>query len=164
MEKGDIKLDIQQLDMHKLTNEVIASFEMQVKEKNGKISIESTAPNFVIEGDRVHLYNIIQNLIDNAIKYSHHASVITVSCQRLDGSLALSVRDTGIGIREQDIPRIFDRFYRADAARSSAKTDGYGLGLSIAKKIVTLHHGTIGVKSDIGKSTTFTVRLPYVFS
>lgn len=117
-----------------------------------------------VRGNKEKLTGLFVILLDNAIKYSHYAGTITVSSQRLDGSLAVSVGDTGIGIRDQDLPRIFDRFYRADTARSTAKTDGYGLGLAIAKKIVTFHHGTIDVKSDIGKSTTFTVRLPFVFS
>lgn len=115
-------------------------------------------------GNKEKLTGLFVILLDNAIKYSHHASSISVSSQRVDGSLAVSVRDTGIGIRDQDLPHIFERFYRADAARSTAKTDGYGLGLAIAKKIVTLHHGTIDVQSSIAKGTTLTVRLPFVFS
>lgn len=117
-----------------------------------------------IQGNRDSLTDLLVILLDNAIKYSPDKSDIALTCKKTDGSLTLSVSDNGIGIREGDIPHIFDRFYRADAARTATKSSGYGLGLAIAKKITSLHHGSINVKSVFAKGTTFTVRLPNAFS
>jgi signal transduction histidine kinase len=86
-----------------------------------------------------------------------------VSAKRNDGSVVIKVTDEGMGIAEKDLPHIFERFYRADLARSKEETGGYGLGLSIAKKIVDLHRGSIAVKSKMNEGTTFTIKLP-VFS
>lgn len=117
-----------------------------------------------VRGNKESLTGLLVILLDNAVKYSHQKSTITVETKKADGSLLLSVTDQGIGIPDQDMPHIFDRFYRADQARSKGRTGGYGLGLAIAKKIVNLHHGSIDVKSTVSKGTTCTVRLPSAFS
>lgn len=112
-----------------------------------------------LEGDAPSLVELITVLLDNAIKYSLKKSSVDVSADSTEDTLVLRIADHGIGIDRRDIPHIFDRFYRADKARSRV-TSGYGLGLSIAKKIVELHHGTIHVESIADRGTTFTVRLP----
>jgi signal transduction histidine kinase len=99
-------------------------------------------------------------LFDNAIKYSPEGSTVSISQEIKDGSVLFSVTDRGIGIAKSDLPHIFDRFYRADAARSRSNMGGYGLGLSIAKKIADMHNGSLRVESIIGKGTTFFVRFP----
>ncbi len=128
--------------------------------KQKKISIENLTQPTIIEGDKFSLTDLFVILLDNAIKYSPKESTITVRSKRTDGSILLSVVDHGQGINETDLPKIFDRFYRADTARSKVHADGYGLGLSIAKKIVQSHQGSIQVVSILKKGTTFTVRLP----
>ncbi|MEK9143775.1 MAG: HAMP domain-containing sensor histidine kinase, partial [Patescibacteria group bacterium] len=117
-----------------------------------------------VRGNKDSLTSLLVILFDNAIKYSPDKSTITVSCEKLDGSLILSVTDKGIGIGEKDVPHVFDRFYRTDKARSKMGAGGYGLGLSIAKQIVEIHHGKITVQSREHKGTTTLVRLPIVFS
>ena len=100
-------------------------------------------------------------LLDNAIKYSPKKSVIKVAVTKTDRCAIISIKDNGIGIDEKNIPLIFDRFYRVDSSRTRNKVEGFGLGLSIAKKIVEDHHGKIKVKSKIKKGSTFIVELPF---
>lgn len=110
-------------------------------------------------GDRGRLRQLFLNLIDNAIKYTPEGGSVTVTVAKQDGMALFRVADTGIGIPPEDIPKIFDRFYRVDKARSRAM-GGTGLGLSIAKWIAELHRGTIIVESVPQKGSVFTVRLP----
>jgi len=101
----------------------------------------------------------VLNLVDNAIKYSHEGGAITLMLATDDGRANLVVRDQGIGIPRSEIPKIFDRFYRVERARSRT-LGGSGLGLAIVKWIVEAHHGTISVKSAVNKGSEFTVSLP----
>ena len=103
---------------------------------------------------------VIDNIMNNAIKYSPDGGTITVSVRTTDVQLILSISDEGLGIPKQDLPKIFDRFYRVDKARSRAQ-GGTGLGLAIAKEIIKQHHGFIWAKSEYGKGSTFTIVLPY---
>jgi signal transduction histidine kinase len=98
--------------------------------------------------------------LDNAIKYSPEGSAIMIDISRKDHVVAVEIRDNGIGIAKKDIPHIFNRFYRADESRSKSNASGYGLGLSIAKKIIDEYRGSISVKSKIDEGTTFTIKLP----
>jgi two-component system phosphate regulon sensor histidine kinase PhoR len=102
---------------------------------------------------------ILDNLVDNAVKYTPEGGRIRVCCHAEDGVVCFQVEDNGIGIPEQDLPRIFERFYRVDKARSR-ELGGTGLGLSIVKHLAQAMHGSVGVSSEVGKGTTFTVRLP----
>jgi len=104
---------------------------------------------------------LLLNLIDNAVKYTPSKGRITISCQVYGGQVELAVADTGCGIAAEDLPRIFDRFYRVDKSRSRVD-GGYGLGLAICKGIAEAHHGTIHVESSLGKGSTFYVRLPLI--
>src|SRR5205085_7121105 len=102
---------------------------------------------------------ILDNLVDNALKYTPPGGRITVRWHGDDGSVCLEVEDTGIGIPEPDLPRVFERFYRVDKARSR-EVGGTGLGLSIVKHLVQAMQGTVSAASRLGSGTTFTVRLP----
>lgn len=117
-----------------------------------------------VQGNKDSLTSLVIILLDNAIKYSSDKSTVTVTCNRTDESLELSVIDKGIGISEKDIPHVFDRFYRTDGARSKIGAGGYGLGLSIAKQIVEIHHGDISIRSREHKGTIVVVQLPIFFS
>jgi len=125
-----------------------------------EITITYKSKNYQISGNKYGLIDLIIILLDNAIKYSPNKSEIIISTKINDGSVLLSITDKGIGINEKDIPYIFDRFYRSDSARSKSNVGGYGLGLSIAKKIVSIHHGLINVESKPKKGTTIIVRFP----
>ena len=113
-----------------------------------------------IEIDTDKMTQVIDNILNNAIKYSPDGGKITVTMKTTDDQMILSISDQGLGIPKQDLPRIFDRFYRVDRARSRAQ-GGTGLGLAIAKEIIKQHNGFIWAKSEYGKGSTFTIVLPY---
>ncbi len=116
----------------------------------------------MVKGDMQRLTEVFINLFDNAIKYSHSKTTVSVSSKRRKNVVAIAIVDQGIGIADADLPHIFDRFYRADKSRSQA--DGHGLGLSIAKKIINAHNGSIEVENTSKKGTTFTITLPVIAS
>ena len=125
-----------------------------------KIQIKVSASNISIMGDRKSLEDLFVILLDNAIKYTEGKQAINVTIKKEDSTLNIFVNDGGVGINKEDLPHIFDRFYRADRSRTKQRVGGYGLGLSIAKRIVNLHNGNIRVESEIGKGSTFIITLP----
>lgn len=126
-----------------------------------KIGIHlSTVPHQKIEGNEEKLIELFTILFDNAIKYSPDRGTISLSGKLINKGMEIRIIDNGIGIDETDIPHIFDRFYRSDSARSKVGAGGYGLGLSIAKKIIALHKGLISLESKVNFGTTVIVWLP----
>lgn len=138
-------------------SEVFEEAEKRVSHfsKSKKIKLSFSKGNYLIRADKHNLIELIVILLDNAIKYSLPKSNVNVLTLRSEKELIIEVADQGIGIDNQDIPYIFDRFYRTDKARLRKNPGGYGLGLSIAKKIVETYSGSIEVKSILGKGTTF---------
>ena len=128
--------------------------------KAKQITVDRTVPHIKIIGNKENLSDLFVILLDNAIKYSNTGTKIVIGAKNTDGHINIWVKDHGMGIASKDLPHIFDRFYRADSARGRAEEGGYGLGLSIAKKIVDAHHGTIAVISKPNAGTTFTIKLP----
>ena len=125
-----------------------------------KIEIKLDLEYLRFDAGEQEIEKLLTILLDNAVKYTPRNGHITLSAKS-DGKYALiNVQDTGMGIAPQDIPHLFDRFFRADQSRSKNQVEGFGLGLSIAKRIVDSHHGSIDVSSVIGTGTTFTVKLP----
>jgi two-component system sensor histidine kinase CiaH len=114
-----------------------------------------------IIGDKAQLIELFVVLLDNAVKYGTEKTDITINVAHNDKNITVTIRDKGIGIRPEDLPHIFERFYRADQSRSKSITSGYGLGLSVAQAIVATHKGTIVVHSKLGEGTSFAVTLPY---
>ncbi|MCA9977391.1 MAG: hypothetical protein KC413_16645, partial [Anaerolineales bacterium] len=132
----------------------------QVSRLQGAVTVTVTEIDQVsVLGDADRLKQLLLILVDNAIKYTPAGGAVSLSLSRTDGWAKLQVSDTGVGIPAQDIPHIFERFYRVDKARSRAQ-GGSGLGLAIAKWIATAHGGWIKVESTVGEGTTFTVSLP----
>ena len=126
----------------------------------GRITIDNGATAVTALGDEQSLTDLVVILLDNAIKYSSPESTVQISTKHHGQQAILAVTDHGAGIAAAELPHIFERFYRADPSRSKDQVEGYGLGLSIARKIAQLHHGTIEVSSTAGKGSTFTVKLP----
>jgi two-component system, OmpR family, sensor histidine kinase CiaH len=131
---------------------------------NKHITIIHSIKDFSIKGNSDSLIEMLVILLDNAVKYSPKNEKIIITTKKTDHSVDIAIQDNGIGISQENIEHIFDRFYRADNARSKQKTSGYGLGLSIAKKIAENHNGSIHAASVTGKGSTFTIRLPLYFS
>jgi two-component system sensor histidine kinase CiaH len=127
------------------------------------IQLEVRTGKEMVAGDRASLIELVAILLDNAIKYSPRGSTIKLTGRQSGNSTTVSVADQGVGINASDLPFIFHRFYRADRSRSKEKVEGYGLGLSIAKRITDLHHGTISADSTPGKGSTFRIKLPMKF-
>ena len=124
------------------------------------INVNDSVPDINVLGNEVGLTQVVVILLDNAIKYSPDKSNIYLEGYKKGDSGFISVRDEGIGIRLSDIPHVFSRFYRADNSRTNNQHHGYGLGLSIAQKIIVQNHGEISVVSTKGKGSTFTIKLP----
>jgi len=133
------------------------------KARNKKIKIISKVNGSTVKGNKDKLSELLVILLDNAIKYSPKNSQIKISAKKGKNVTVIKVNDQGLGISEKDLPHIFERFYRADSARSHQNTGGYGLGLAIAQKIVEEHSGKISVKSEENKGTEFKIILP-IFS
>ncbi len=143
------------ISLKKIINETIEKLTPLAKKK--QIVIKKKLIDTEIKGNKDNLNNLFTILLDNAIKYSPNKSEIIISSKRNDKTINIFIEDQGIGIDKKDLPYIFDRFYRADQARTKNQADGYGLGLSIAKKIVKEHNGSITVKSKLKKGTIFQV-------
>lgn len=156
--KGNNNLKFQKLSLKKIVNEALAKLELIAREK--KIKIINNVKDMRVEGNEYSLTDLVVILLDNSIKYSKTNSRVVVASQKKNKVIALTIKDQGIGIAEKDLPHIFDRFYRAEEARGRKGTGGYGLGLSIAKKVVEAHNGKIEVTSKIGQGTTVTIYLP----
>ncbi|HHY21315.1 MAG TPA: HAMP domain-containing protein [Bacilli bacterium] len=135
---------------------VILMTEWQWQQK--KMQFDIDLPEIVIEADKQLLYQVWLNLITNSIKFSDENGIISIRLF-IDKDKIISIRDNGIGIAEDDLPHLFERFYKADKSRNRTRS-GSGLGLAVVKKIVELHGGSIEVASELGEGTTFTVRLP----
>ncbi len=124
-----------------------------------KITINQDIKELTLKGDRQSLVELVNLILDNAIKYSPEGSEVSISTKKRAKQALISITDQGQGIKAVDLPHIFDRFYRSDISRSKDIAEGYGLGLAIAKKIVDMHGGSISVKSAPGKGSTFTIQL-----
>ncbi len=160
LEKNDMQLEnIENIENIEIVSRAVSTVKNRAQEK--KISIKlKISDKAIIRADQSLLTEAFVTLLDNAIKYSSKKSTIYIASRNLVRKVEITITDKGPGIDTRDIPYIFDRFYRADRARSKHKIAGYGLGLAIAKSIIELHAGHIKVVSKIGKGSTFSVILP----
>jgi len=167
---SDSLLELSHFDNHQLQanfqsvslKKVIFESINQLKPKSNakKIKIINQTHFAKINGDFNKLVEVFVIFIDNAIKYSHPNSQIKLISKIKNNQVVIKIIDQGIGISKEDLPKIFDRFYQANNARTKEESDGYGLGLSIAQNIVKLHQGKIEVKSNLNIGTTFIIYLP----
>ena len=120
----------------------------------------SALPHVLADTEQV--WQVIRNLLHNAIKHTPRQGEVHVSAQRVGDEVEIAIKDSGVGIHPDDLPRIFERFYKADRSRNRDAVSGTGLGLAIAKHIVLAHQGRIWAESDLGKGSTFFISLPIV--
>ncbi len=159
LDKGEFKLNIQSIDIHSLIEQTIANIKLQVDKKEGEITTELKATNPIINADKVHVTNIIFNLIDNSLKYSNGKPKIRICTRSDQEGVFISIQDNGIGISKENQKRIFDTMFRVSTGNIHT-VKGFGLGLSYVKAVVEKHGGSISVDSELGKGSTFTVYLP----
>lgn len=158
LESKEIKLKLEPIELKEFNNKILLNFKSQIKKKNIQVTSE-LKENLFINADREKLEQVLTNLIDNAIKFNKENGFIKIYDEVYDNGIKIIVEDSGIGIPEKDIPRIFERFYRVDKARSR-DLGGTGLGLSIVKHIIELHGGVVGVESIEGLGSKFYFSLP----
>jgi two-component system phosphate regulon sensor histidine kinase PhoR len=158
LEKKVVEFHLTVFDLRELAAEVIAEMRLPFEKAGAVVQLTGDGA-FKVRGDRTHLSSVISNLLDNALKYSKEAPVITVRVWREEGMVDLSVTDNGIGIPAAYQDRIFDKFFRVPSD-DHHNIKGYGLGLNYVHDIVHIHRGGIGVESKEGKGSTFTIKLP----
>lgn len=132
---------------------------MPLAKKKG-IEIKLKIQDCVIEADEEALAKMMLIFLDNGVKYTPKGGRVIVSNEIEGKDVLIDISDTGMGIDERDIPHIFDRFYQADKSRTKIKTDGFGLGLALAREIIKLHKGSVSVSSNVDKGTAFNIKLP----
>jgi len=161
MDRQEVQLNRSPVHVHELISEVISNYTLQLQEIEGRIELDLNAENDLINGDEVHLRNLISNLVDNAVKYSKEKLVLKISSNNNGKNLVVRFEDNGIGMSKETVRRIFEKFYRAHTGNLH-NVKGFGLGLSYVKTIVDAHEGRIKVESSSGKGSLFTIELQYM--
>jgi len=160
LESADSNLQLSDVDLPKLFGDVAHDWKKKFAEKGLRVVVALAPDLSMICADEARLQEVLYNLLDNAVKYSRENGEVRLRAEQGRGEIALSVSDDGVGIDKNDLPRIFERFYRADKARSPEGIRGTGLGLAIVKHIAQLHGGRVEAESELGKGTTIRVILP----
>ncbi len=161
LDKQEIQLNKNPVHAHDFINAAINNIRLPLNERKGILETCLKAKNDLLMGDEVHLINIINNLLDNAIKYSKENLLIKLSTQNLNSHLRIKIEDNGIGMNKETLHRIFEKFYRAHTGNIH-NVKGFGLGLSYVKTIVDAHKGKIKAESTSGKGSCFIIDLPVI--
>jgi two-component system phosphate regulon sensor histidine kinase PhoR len=159
LESRESEIDRAEINLPNFLDGILRDWEKRFAAKKLNAQLDAPANLPSLHADESRLQEIIYNLLDNAVKYSQSGGSITIGAAAVGNQIRLSVKDQGIGIAARDLPRIFERFYRVDKARSR-ELGGTGLGLSIVKHIVQLHGGRVEAESEPGRGTTISVILP----
>jgi two-component system, OmpR family, phosphate regulon sensor histidine kinase PhoR len=159
LDKQEIQLNENRVHAHELIRAAVNNIHLSIAEKNGKIEVNPQAKNDLIMADEVHFTNIINNLLDNAIKYSRDNLAIKLTTQNFNSHFRIKIEDNGIGMNKETLHRIFEKFYRAHTGNIH-NVKGFGLGLSYVKTIVDAHKGKIKAESTLGKGSTFIIDMP----
>ena len=157
IDAGKVKLEIEVVDLINFTKGILASFQSLAEDKNIRLEFSSDNENLDIYIDKDKMEKIISNLLSNALKFTNEDGRISVSIIKKDSKVEISVEDSGIGIGEEDIKNIFNRFYKA---KSSTIQEGTGIGLALVKELVEIHYGTISVESKLNEGTKFHIEIP----
>ncbi|HOZ80187.1 MAG TPA: HAMP domain-containing sensor histidine kinase [Ferruginibacter sp.] len=159
LDKQEVQLNLKKLHAHELINSALNNIHLQVEEKQGKLETNLATGNDLVMADEVHFTNLINNLLDNAVKYSKDNLKILLTSQITGKEFKLKIEDNGIGMNKETLSRIFEKFYRAHTGNIH-NVKGFGLGLSYVKTMVEAHQGTIRAESTPGKGTTFFLSFP----
>jgi two-component system, OmpR family, phosphate regulon sensor histidine kinase PhoR len=160
LDKKEIEFRFENVSLHTIIEHAIETIEIQVQQRNGKINLKLNANEPIIYGDNEHLINLVNNLLDNAIKYSPEFPEITLETRNIENGVIMSVEDKGIGMAKAVQNKIFERFYRLSSGNVH-NVKGFGLGLNYARSIIDAHGGNINVFSEPGKGSRFEIFLPF---
>lgn len=160
LDKKDFQLKLSDVDVHQLIEVAAEHTNLKILKRNGILRTDLKANEHIIQADSTHISNIIHNLLDNAEKYSSDEVSINIETVDKKNGIEISISDNGIGMSKDQVKNIFEKFYRAHTGNIH-DVKGFGLGLSYVKAIVDAHNGTINVKSELGKGSTFSVFLPH---
>ena len=156
--KASPELKLEVFNIEEVIKKAIKSIQLSYNTRNGKIKTDFLAQNKIIEADKLHVTNVIYNLLDNSLKYSSKSPLVTISTRDVIGGLIIRIKDNGIGIAKDNHKRIFEKLFRVPTG-DLHNVKGFGLGLSYVKSIINLHNGKIMVESKLGNGSTFTVNL-----
>lgn len=158
MDRQEVQLNLKPLHVHEIIGDVADNFILRLQEKQGMLETELNATDDLIEGDEVHISNLVNNLMDNAVKYSKEnvPPIIKVVTSSNNKKFTIRIEDNGIGMSRETVKRIFEKFYRAHTGNIH-NVKGFGLGLSYVKNVVEAHNGTIKAESTLGKGSCFTI-------
>ena len=157
-QKGNPELKLEIFNIEEVIEKAIKTINLSYNKKNGKIITDFMAQNKLIEADKIHITNVIHNLLDNSQKYSINQPVVSISTRDVIGGIIIKIKDNGIGIARENHKRIFDKLYRVPTGNVH-NVKGFGLGLSYVKTIIDLHGGKIMVESKLNAGSVFSVNL-----
>ncbi len=160
LDSGDMRLKPVELDLHAVLRDVVRNTEVQVQRRNGRVTFDPQAEVHHVTGDRIHLTNVFNNLLDNAVKYTDRDPLITVRTDSDTRGITVHITDNGIGIPRQEQDKIFERLYRVSTG-DVHNVKGFGLGLSYVRAVVLKHGGRIRLDSEPGRGSTFHITLPF---
>jgi len=159
LNKLHVSIEKQPVDIHEIIEHVVKVMEISTEDKKAELNTKLLATESCFIGDKTHLQNVVNNLLDNALKYSSDHPVINIRTRNTKGHLFVEIADNGIGIDAKDQLHVFDRFYRVPKGNLH-DVKGFGLGLYYVKKVATAHGGSVSVQSTLGKGSTFTLKFP----
>jgi len=159
IESGKTALKLEIFDINELIRRTLITFEARIYEHRMEVDVKFAQDQYYVEADSAQISQVLRNIIDNAVKYSPDNSKLRIATYAMRREVYVSIQDSGQGIPEEDVPHVFDRFYKVEKAHTPTKQSGTGLGLSIVKRIIDQHGQTITLKSAKGKGSTFTFTL-----
>lgn len=159
LDSGNFMLDKQEVDLHEIIRKVKDSLSLMVEKNGGKIKLQLQAIQPTIAADALHLFNVVYNLVDNAIKYNQHPPLIIIDSREKEAGVQIDIQDNGIGMTAAVQKQVFDRFFRQTTGNVH-NVKGFGLGLAYVKRMMDAHGGTIEVNSQPGLGTTFSLVFP----
>jgi two-component system phosphate regulon sensor histidine kinase PhoR len=159
LDKQEVQLNLKKHAAHDLINIAVNNMKLPIEEKAGTLEVKLEAKNDLVMADEVHFINFVNNLLDNAVKYSKENPLIKLTSFNAGNQFKIKIEDNGIGMNKETVQRIFEKFYRAHTGNIH-NVKGFGLGLSYVKTMVNAHHGTIKAESTLGKGSCFTISIP----